>query len=379
MNKAEKLRALAMMRQIVLREGLGRTRRVRPATAGALEGQDNDLTRRDFLRGAAGGALSLAALPALGALAGCGSGSGNLENPGVITPGTRLLVSTFLEGTVETLDARSGQTVGTFFPRINSDITTAGVRRGPGDRVYVFSPGANRFYICDVNTGAVKREVLLPQTQTPHCGSIGPDGNLYVVNAPSLNNRLGIGPDSIEIFTPDGDRIRTFISTETVPEVRSPFGIAWGPDGNLYVTSVLAYNPFPLNSDYVARFDGQTGRFLGYVARDVKVPFNINFHPEGYLLVIEHFFGRVVLYELSTGKIKDAFANSDFCIDAVFGPDGHLYMSSFTDLAGIEAIFNFDNEAAKGRGRILRFDGKNGEPLGALRENLVFSGYLAFV
>jgi|GEM_PF-2471447 Uncharacterized conserved protein len=360
MNEAEKRRALWQMRQIMLRQRAG-------------------VTRRDFLRGAVGGAAALA-LGGGGALslAGCGSGNGELDNPRPIPPGTRLLVSTFLEGTVEALDARTGQPLGTFFNFVNADTTIAGVRRGPGDRVYVFSPGANRFYICDVNTGQVKREVTMLKTQTPHCGEIGPDGNLYVVNAPSLNNRLGIGPDSVEVFTPDGDFVRTFISADTTAEMRSPFGIAWGPDGNLYVTSVLAYNPFPLGSDYVSRY-APDGRFLGYVARDVKVPFNVNFHPDGYLMVIEHFFGRVALFDLNSGKIVDAFANADFCIDVVFGPDGHAYLTSFTDQAGIEAIFNFDNDAAKGKGRILRYDGQNGKPLGPLAEKLVFSGYIAFV
>lgn len=372
MNEAEKLRHLAMLRSWMIRRQLSPARPLR--SAGVPE-----LTRRDFLRGATAGAVALGAAGAGGALlSGCGSGNGELKNPQAIPAGTRVLLSTFLAGTVESLDARTGQSVGTFFPKINDDITTAGVRRGPGNRVYVFSPGANRFYICDATTGAIQREVVLPQTQTPHCGSIGPDGNLYVVNAPSLNGRLSIGPDSIEVFTPDGDHVKRFIDGNATPEMRSPFGIAWGPDGNLYVTSVLAYLPFALGSDYVSRYDAD-GRFTGYVARDLKVPFNVNFHPDGYLLVIEHFFGRVDLFDLKTGKIVDAFAGADFCIDIQFGPDGHAYMTSFTDQAGIEALFNFDNDGAKGKGRILRYDGKNGKPIGTLAEELVFSGYLAFV
>jgi sugar lactone lactonase YvrE len=377
MNEAEKLHHLARLRSLILRQRFGGGAGPRPAA-------EDGMSRRDFLaRGATLGAAGAAAL-ALGGgsalLAGCGgSNEGGLNNNDPIAAGTRLLVSTFLEGTVEALDPNTGRSVGTFFPRVNTDTTTAGVRAGAGGRVYIFSPGANRFYICDAATGQVRREVVLRETQTPHCGAVGPDGNLYVVNAPSLNNRLTVGPDSVEVFTPDGDRLRTFISGADTPEMRSPFGIAWGPDGNLYVTSVLAYLPFADGSDYVSRYDGQTGRFLGYVARSVKVPFNINFHPDGYLMVIEHFYNRVALYDLNTGKLKDAFADADFCIDAQFGPDGTLYMTSFTDMDGIEAIFDNRSDDAKNKGRILRYDGKNGKKMGTVADKLVFSGYIAFV
>lgn len=377
MNEAEKLHHLARLRSLVLRQRFGGGAGPRPAAEAGM-------TRRDFLsRGATLGAAAGAAL-ALGGgstlLAGCGgSNEGGLNNHDPIAAGTRLLVSTFLEGTVEALDPNTGRSVGTFFPRIDADTTTAGVRSGPGGRVYVFSPGTNRFFICDAATGAVRREVKMLNTQTPHCGAIGPDGNLYVVNAPSLNNRLGIGPDSVEVFTLDGDHLRTFISGTDTPEMRSPFGVAWGPDGNLYVTSVLAYLPFANGSDYVSRYDGQTGKFLGYVAREVKVPFNINFHPDGYLMVIEHFFSRVDLFDINTGKLKDAFADADYCIDIQFGPDGNAYMTSFTDNDGILAIFDNRTDDAKNKGRILRYDGKNGKPMGTVAEKLVFSGYIAFV
>lgn len=337
------------------------------------------LTRRDFLKGATTGALALgAAATGSSLLTGCGS-SGSNSNAVPMPAGTRLLLTTFLEGTVETLDATTGTKIGTFFNKVNDDTTIGGVRKGPGNRIYVYSPGANRFFILNSITGALLREVTMLKTQTPHCGSIGPDGNLYVVNAPSLNGRLGIGPDSVEVFTPDGDYLRTFIDGNTTPEMRAPFGIEWGPDGNLYVSSTLAYLPFAFGSDYVSRFDGTTGQFAGYVAKDVKVPFNINFHPDGYLMVIEHFYSRVDLFDLRTGRIVDAFANADFCLDVQFGPDRNAYISSFTDQAGIEALFDSKPDLAKGKGRILRYDGKTGKPMGTLAENLVFSGYLAFV
>ena len=369
MNEAEKRRYLSMLRSYMIRQRAG---------AG--------VTRRDFLKGATTGALALGAASVGGSLiTGCGGG-GSSSNALPMPAGTRLLLSTFLAGTVEVLDATTGAKISTLFNKDplfpdtkDTTTTTAGVRRGPGNRVYVFSPGSNRFFILDVNTGKVTREVKSSITMTPHSGVIGPDGNLYVVNAPSLTNTLGIGPDSVEIYTPDGDHIRTFIDGNTTPEMRAPFGIAWGPDGNLYISSTLAYFPFALGSDYVSRFDGTTGKFAGYIAKDVKVPFNINFHPDGYLMVIEHFYSRVDMYDLRTGRVVDAFASADFCIDIQFGPDRNAYMTSFTDKAGIEALFASNTDAAKGKGRILRYDGSTGKSMGTLAENLVFSGYISFV
>ncbi|MDX1934981.1 MAG: hypothetical protein SFU56_20475 [Capsulimonadales bacterium] len=369
-SEAEKMRYLSILRSWMIRRQTGRL--PQPASVARPEGA---WTRREFLEGAAASTLALGASGAT-LLAGCGS-SKSVDKGRAMPAGTRVLVSTFIEGTIEALDARTGASLGTFFRQVDRGTTIAGVRVGPQGQVYAFSPGSNRFFICDGVTGAITREVKLPITQTPHCGSVGPDGNLYVVNAPSLNNQLGIGPDTVEIYTPDGEHIRRFIDGNDTPELRAPFGISWGPDGNLYVTASLAYFPFALGSDYVARFDS-AGRFTGYVARDVKVPFNVNFHPDGYLMVIEHFYSRVALFDLRTGKIVDAFANADFCIDIQFGPDRNAYMTSFTDQKGIEALFNNDLDTAKNKGRILRYNGANGKPFGALAEKLVFSGYLAF-
>jgi len=376
MNEAEKMRYLARLRSFMIRRQLGQ---IRPPARPMVD-DANGHTRRDFLKGATAGAVALGAAGLGGSLlTGCGSSSSG-ETPSLPMPaGTRILMSTFLAGTVESIDPNTGAVQGDFFKKIDDDTTIAGVRRGPGNRVYVFSPGSNRFFICDATTGNVNRTVQLQVTQTPHCGAVGPDGNLYVVNAPSLNNRLGIGPDSVEIYTPDGDHIRTFISGNDTPEMRSPFGIAWGPDGNLYVTSVLAYLPFALGSDYVSKYDGTTGKFLGYVATNVKVPFNINFHPNGLLMVIEHFYSRVDLFDIKTGKIVDAFVGADFCLDVQYGPDNNVYLSSFTDQDGIASLFDNDTDAAEHKGRILRFNGGNGKAMGTIAEKLVFAGYLAFV
>ena len=72
-------------------------------------------------------------------------------------------------------------------------------------------------------------------------------------------------------------------------------GLAWGPDGNLYVGS--------LNTDQVLRFDGTSGAFLGaFVSAgsgglDGPAVQGLHFRPDGKLYVLSRDNAQVLRYD----------------------------------------------------------------------------------
>ena len=115
-------------------------------------------------------------------------------------------------------------------------------------------------------------------------------------------------------------------------------GLAFGPDGNLYVASA--------QTGQILRFDGTTGKYIGEFAQ-VDEPAGITFGPDGNLYVVSDIVNGVVRFDGKTGMPMGTFAsangnsmNSPFM--ALFGPDGNLYVSSL------------------GSAEILRFDGTTG-------------------
>jgi outer membrane protein assembly factor BamB len=126
-------------------------------------------------------------------------------------------------------------------------------------------------------------------------------------------------------------------------------GMAFGPDGNLYVGS--------LNSNQVLRYDATTGAFLGAFVTSgsggLTTPAveGLIFRPDGKLYVASRDNATVLRYDAVTGAFLDAFvpANSGGLSGIkgmVFGPDGNLYISS--------ADTN----------QVLRYDGTTGAFLG---------------
>jgi WD40 repeat protein len=340
------------------------------------------IQRREFLRGMAGGALALGAGPLLASSAAAASP----------TP-FRLFLTTFLAGSViEVKTLPDGSVQSRLLAQFGHDSqgrveTTAGVVVGHNDTLFVFSPGSDQVFVLDINTGAVKSKIT--SLTISHDGAIGSDGLLYALNAPSLNGIVGSGrPDSIERFDAStGAHIDTFIDSNTTPEIRGPFGLTWGPDGDLYVASVLAYgfNPgvFPFRPDHISRFDGKTGQFKGFVVRETHLSFTMVFHPNGKLLVPSHFFNRVYMYDTSNGRLVDAFADVPYPISLAFGPDGDLYVTSFSDANHIAKLLDNDmanDYQAQGGGSIQRFNGVigGGTAKSILVSGVPFAGFIAF-
>lgn len=132
-----------------------------------------------------------------------------------------------------------------------------------------------------------------------------------------------------------------------------PDGLAYGPDGNLYVATRDINNG---GIGGVLRFDGTTGAFLGtVVAPTLYDPFGITFGPNGDLYVstdgpvgvggspqvLEYSVnasGAALVASLSNG-LQNPQAEAQ---GIAFGPDGRLYLA--TDAGGVKV---YDANAGK--------------------------------
>jgi outer membrane protein assembly factor BamB len=128
-------------------------------------------------------------------------------------------------------------------------------------------------------------------------------------------------------------------------------GMAFGPDGDLYVGS--------LNGNDVLRYNATTGAFMGEFVTSgsggLTTPAleGLAFRPDGKLYVASRDDATVLRYDATTGAFLDTFvpANSgglSTIKGMVFGPDGNLYISS------------------AGTNQVLRYDGTTGAFLGVL-------------
>jgi glucose/arabinose dehydrogenase len=122
--------------------------------------------------------------------------------------------------------------------------------------------------------------------------------------------------------------------------LEEPFGLAFGPDGHLYVSGV--------NNSAVLRYNGLTGAYIDeFVPKGsggLDVATDIVFGPDGLLYVADNSqtTGKKVLrYDGLTGQFVDSLPNIHARFNQVvyltFGPDGNLYISG----SGI-GRFNFD-------------------------------------
>jgi len=193
---------------------------------------------------------------------------------------------------------------------------------GAAAKVARFDPATGNYlgdFVTTADNGGMGRAAGL---------AFGPDGNLYVAST-----------DTGEVLRFDGTTgayIDVFVSSGTL---NSPEGLVFGQDGNLYVGGY--------NDNAVYKFDGSTGALIFQFdptdTAKLKTPEDMTFGPDGNLYVASDDGSKVVRYNPNTGAYIDDFVASgdgglQFAQGLRFGPDGNLYVGSF----GTDSILRYD-------------------------------------
>ncbi|HKR66042.1 MAG TPA: hypothetical protein VJZ00_20085 [Thermoanaerobaculia bacterium] len=141
-------------------------------------------------------------------------------------------------------------------------------------------------------------------------------------------------------------------ATYAQPVTRRAWGLAFGPDGNLYVAN------FGNGSDAIMRVQGPFSATAGTVSTfyDPGAYLDLAFGPDGNLYASAR--GNVRRFDIITGALIDEFTHGYPLIESraiAFGPDGNLYVANY------DSCVSGPNGCTGWRSEIVRFDGLTGE------------------
>lgn len=169
---------------------------------------------------------------------------------------------------------------------------------------------------------------------------------------------VGSWGGEIRRFKLDGTSMGTFIAAGTAG-MSFPDGMAYGPDGHLYVSDA--------NNARVLKFNGATGAAMGtFAAGGMQRAGYCAFGPDGKLYVCSNGDNAVHRYDPSSGAHLGAFALATGSASGMSYPAGlawngnTMYVSGFVD------------------GKVYRFDATTGASLGTLNGTFNQPLYLRF-
>lgn len=164
--------------------------------------------------------------------------------------------------------------------------------------------------------------------------AFGPDGDLYVGSSATHQVlRFDGSTGEFEGAFVDGGALQT------------PFSLVFGPGGDLFVSSGSQHR--------VLRFDGDSGAFEGVVLDGLQVPIGLRFGPDGFLYVANAGADEVLRTVPGSGEVEVFVAGGlDFPSDIVFSPSGELYVSS----AITREVVRFDGHTGERRGVLLTLE-----------------------
>ncbi len=248
------------------------------------------------------------------------------DNCGPTAP-TYLFVSSCYTSDVKRYNATTGAFIDNFASS-NGLAGSQGMAFGPDGNLCVSSFNTAEVKRYHGTTGAFIDSVGAGSGLAQPAGlTFGSDGNLYVssVFTAQVKRFNGITGAFMGNFVPTGSG-----------GLYEPAGLVFGPDGSLYVSGFYYGNVF--------RYNGTTGAFI-----DNLVPANSG-GLSGATYVI--FSSDVKRYDGKTGTFKSIFVSTGSgglvnARDLAFGPDGNLYVSSFSS------------------DEVERYNGNTGLPIGS--------------
>lgn len=208
----------------------------------------------------------------------------------------------------------------------SDDSATAGTDYVAASGTVTFAPGeATKAVTITVNGDAtVELDEAFKLVVTPA------GGTAIMGLATIVNDDAGVSLSDATTTEGDariGQSLGAFVSQSNNGGMQRSTGMAWGPDGNLYVGSH--------GTNQVLKYDGTTGAFLGTFVNNVDSPAaeGLTFRPDGKLYVLSRVTAQVQRFDATTGAFLDVFipSGSGGLSEArgmTVGPDGDWYISS---------------------------------------------------
>jgi len=267
------------------------------------------------------------------------SGSGGLSTPKDLVLGPEGNVYVASSGTNSVIRyTTAGQLLGTFVTAGSGGLSSPyGLAFGPDGNLYVDSTGTNAIYEYSGSTGAFLSTFVTAGSgglNDPVGMVFGQDGNLYVSSSDTesvLRFQGPTGPAPGNPLPAAGQSGATFVATGS-GGLANPFDLVFGPNGNLFVSSVGT------NNGAVLEFDGSSGNFIAtYVASGaggLGSPRGLAFDQDGRLYVADEGTGAIHRYDSQGNYLDDpvtssaASASSLVPIGMVFNAQGVLLVSS---------------------------------------------------
>jgi DNA-binding beta-propeller fold protein YncE len=174
--------------------------------------------------------------------------------------------------------------------------------------------------------------------QTPHLLPHSPDlyvSGFFASNVRRIGGPLSAGAGTMSLFA---------------QPVARPWGLAFGPDGALYVAN-------PMGSPAIVKINGPFSDSPGTAETFVSdgAFYDLAFGADGNLYAAGA--GSVLRYDIVTRQLIDTFTHG-YTLAGIrgiaFGPDGDLYVSNF------DSCVNGPSGCTGSRGEIVRFDGSTG-------------------